>query len=59
MKNNRIWYAVQESPEDSWEYGSADFETAREMLLNQGYGLIAEIDTKTSFCLNQFWFNEM
>jgi len=56
---NRIWYAVQESPEDAWDYGSNDFETAKEMLLNQGHGLIAEIDTETNFCLNQFWYNEM
>lgn len=56
---NRIWYAVQESPADTWDYGSSDFETAKEMLLNQEHGLIAEIDTETNFCLNQFWYNEM
>lgn len=59
MEKDRIWYAVQESPEDGWDYGSADFVTAREMLMNQGHGLIAEIDTETNFCLNQFWFEEM
>ena len=56
---NRIWYAVQENPEDGWDYGSYDFNVAREMLMQQGKGLIAEIDTKTNFCLNQFWYEEL
>ena len=59
MNNNRIWYAVQESPEDGWDNGSANYEIAREMLIEQGHGLIAEIDTETNFCLNQIWFDEM
>ena len=55
---DRIWYAVQKSPEDTWDYGSSDFDEAKEMLINQGCGLIAEIDTETNFCLNKFWYEE-
>ena len=55
---NRIWYAVQESSEDSWDYGSDDYETAKDMLLRQGHGQIAVIDTKTNFCLNEFYYEE-
>ena len=55
---NRVWYAVQKTPEDSWDYGSEDFETAKDMLMYQGCGLIAEIDMETNFCLNEFWYSE-
>lgn len=56
---NRIWYAVQETCEDAWDYGSSDFETAKDMLLFQGHGQIAEIDTETNFCLNEFKYEEL
>lgn len=56
---NRIWYAVQETAEDAWDWGSYDFEEAKDMLLLQGYGLIAEIDTATNFCLNEYKFEEL
>lgn len=55
---SRIFYAVQMDPTDSWDYGSSDFETAKDMLLEQGCGLIAEIDTETNFCLNEFLYEE-
>ena len=56
---NRIWYAVQKEPEDSWDYGSDDFEEAKNMLMFQGFGLIAEIDTDTNVCINVFYFEEL
>lgn len=59
MNENKIWYAVQKSSEDGWDYGSSSFEEAKEMLLDQGCGLIAEIDTENGFCLNEFFYDEL
>ena len=49
MTNNR-WYAVQETSEDDWGYGSYDYDEAVEMLKEQGHGLIAVINEETNFC---------
>lgn len=37
------WYAVLESMEDEWGFGSEDLEEAKQMLKRQGRGLIALI----------------
>ncbi len=55
----RIWYAVQVEPEDPWDYGSYDYEEAWEMLKYQGYGVLATIDTKTNFCLDQKFYDSL
>lgn len=39
-----IWYAVQETPDDDWDWGSYDYDEAVKMLKEQGHGLIAMID---------------
>ncbi len=44
------WYAVQEDPEDPWDYGTYDWEEAIEMLKAQGHGLIAVI-INDDYCL--------
>lgn len=41
------WYAVQETKEDAWDYGSADYSEAVRMLRDQGHGLIAVIENHT------------
>lgn len=42
------WFAVQETPEDGWDYGSCDFEEAVAMLKKQGHGLIAVIEESSN-----------
>ena len=56
-----IFYAVQETREDGWDYGSEGYSEALEMLKNQGYGLIAVIETdeKESFCINEIEYEEL
>ena len=56
---NRVWYAVQNEPEDAWDYGSYSYHEALEMLKNQGHGLIAAIDTQTNFCLDQIFYDSL
>lgn len=41
------WYAVQETRNDPWDYGSEDYCIAVEMLREQGHGLIAVIENHT------------
>lgn len=52
-----LWYAVQKTREDAWDYGSHDLEEAKQMLKEQGYGLIAVID-EDSFCLQEFRYED-
>ena len=51
-----LWYAVQETREDAWDYGSHDKEEAIEMLKKQGHGLIAVIDD--DFCVEEIEYEE-
>ena len=53
------WYAVQETREDAWDYGSYDYDEAVEMLKAQGSGLIAVIDEDTSYCLEEIEYDEI
>lgn len=39
------WYAVQETPDDDWSYGSYDYGDAVRMLRNQGFGMIAVVES--------------
>lgn len=43
-EDKRMWYAVQKTREDAWDYGSEDYSRAVQMLKEQGFGLIAVID---------------
>ena len=51
---NSKWYAVQETAEDAWDYGSEDFDEAvkmlEDMIAEKGHGLIAIINLDTNFC---------
>jgi hypothetical protein len=40
----KIWYAVQETEDDGWDWGSYDYAEAVKMLKDQGHGLIAVIE---------------
>lgn len=51
------WYAVQETGEDAWDYGSYDYEEAVRMLKEQGHGQIAVID-KGDFCEDEISYEE-
>ena len=53
-----IWYAVQKTSADAWDFGSYDFEEAKQMLKEQGSGLIAVIDEEDSFCLQEFRYED-
>lgn len=52
-----IWYAVQESNEDAWDYGSHNFDEAKLMLADQGYGLIAVIENDC--CVKEIRFEDL
>lgn len=54
-----LWYAVQKTREDAWDYGSHDLEEAKQMLKERGYGLIAVIDEDSSFCEKEIEFDEI
>lgn len=56
MKN--VWYAVQTSSTDSWDYGSYDYDEAIEMLNQQGKGLIAIINEDTNFCEGEIRYED-
>lgn len=54
-----MWYAVQESRQDAWDYGSHDYMQAVRMLQAQGCGLIAVIDEDAGICLNEVDYMEV
>lgn len=56
MKN---WYAVQEDRTDAWDVGSYDLDEAKNMLKQQGRGLIAVINEDTNFCESEITFEEV
>ena len=55
------FYAVQETPDDPWDYGSYDFAEAIRMLREQGDGLIAVIeqDAIETFCVDVIYADEI
>lgn len=55
------WYAVQETPDDDWDWGSYDFEKAKEMLREQGCGLIAVIDVTDNdpLCIEEITYEKL
>lgn len=61
MSENMKWYAVQETPEDAWDYGSYDYaeavEMAHEIVKENGEALIAVIDEQHSFCDKEIRFS--
>ena len=59
MKNR--WYAVQETPDDDWDWGSYDYNEAVKMLKEQGHGLIAVIEESEyeNFCLEEIQYDEV
>ena len=56
---DRRWYAVQETRDDAWDYGSHDYEEAVNMLKEQGDGLIAVINEHTGVCEKEIEFEEV
>lgn len=50
------WYAVQETRDDAWDYGSHDYNEAKKMLIEQGCGLIAVIED--NFCVEEITYEE-
>lgn len=61
MRNNtEVFFAVQETREDGWDYGSESFKEAAGMLKTQGHGLIAVIDCSedSTFCISELKYGE-
>lgn len=56
---DRRWYAVQETREDAWDYGSHSYDEAVQMLKEQGEGLIAVINEQTGVCEKEIGFEEV
>ena len=54
-----IWYAVQKTREDAWDNGTHDLDEAKEMLKEQGYGLIAVIDEESNFCEEEIEYEDL
>lgn len=54
-----MWYAVQESTQDSWDYGSHDYTEAVHMLKAQECGLIAVINEGTGVCVDEVKYEEV
>lgn len=52
-----MWYAVQETREDAWDYGSDNYDTAVQMLKEQGGGLIAVIDNNV--CVEELEYDDV
>lgn len=52
-----LWFAVQEKNTDAWDYGSSDYDTACEMLKEQGCGLIAVIENYC--CIAEYPYSEL
>ena len=60
MANGNFWYAVQETSADGWDYGSHDLDEAKEMLREQGHGLIAVIEeSENSVCVDEMAYEDL
>lgn len=55
----KIWYAVQETPEDEWDFGSDNYDKASRMLQKQGMGLIAVIDDVEKVCIAYIEYEDL
>lgn len=55
----KIWYAVQETSEDEWDFGSDNYDKASKMLHKQGFGLIAVIDDVAKVCLASIEYEDL
>ena len=53
------WYAVQKDRTDAWDNGSHDYNTAVEMLKEQGCGLIAVINEDTGVCEEEIEYDDI
>ena len=56
--DENIWYAVQEDSSDAWDYGSHNFDEAKLMLKDQGYGLIAVIENG-DYCKEEIRYEDL
>ena len=57
--SENLWYAVQETQNGDWDKGSYAYEEAKEMLKEQGFGLIATINDKTNVCLDEQFYEDI
>lgn len=53
------WYAVQKNRMDAWDNGSDNYDTAVEMLIEQGCGLIVVIDEDTGMCEEEVDYDDV
>lgn len=53
------WYAVQENRMDAWDNGSDNYDTAVEMLMEQGCGLIAVINEDSGVCEEEIKYDDV
>lgn len=53
------WYAVQKDRTDAWDNGSHDYNTAVEMLKEQGCGLVAVINEDTGVCEEEIEYDDI
>ena len=57
---SQIWFAVQETSEDAWDYGSYSLDEAKEMLKEQGHGLIAVIEEgEDNVCIEEMKYEDL
>lgn len=57
----KLWYAVQDTTNDDWDWGSYSYKEAVDMLQEQGSGLIAVIDVTNNdpLCVNEIYYDEI
>lgn len=62
MEEQKIWYAVIEDDCDDWGYGSEDYETAKQMMLDlenpEAYIAVIDVTDNDPLCIDVIYFDE-
>ena len=56
-KDDGLWFAVMANEDDDWSIGTEDIEEAKQMLLEQGQGLIAAINGM--ICMYKIYYEDI
>lgn len=56
-KDDGLWFAVMANEDDDWSIGTEDIEEAKQMLLEQGRGLIAAINGM--ICMYKIYYEDL
>lgn len=56
-KDDGLWFAVMANEDDDWSIGTEDIEEAKQMLMEQGQGLIAAINDM--ICMYKIYYEDI